>query len=93
MSLYPQKLALTFPTSGGLLVGIVRSRTKATELVRLRELTSGICKDVNNIPIRKKQKVTFIGTERRLKSVLAWQKVTSDGSDYTSLFFLFLFFV
>jgi hypothetical protein len=30
---YPQKLALTSPTSGGPSVGIVRSRTKATELV------------------------------------------------------------
>ena len=29
--LYPQKLALTSPTSGGRSVGIVRSRTKATE--------------------------------------------------------------
>jgi len=29
--LYPQKLALTSPTSGGHCVGIVRSRTKATE--------------------------------------------------------------
>jgi hypothetical protein len=32
-SLYPQKLALTSPTSGGRSVGIVRSRTIATELV------------------------------------------------------------
>jgi hypothetical protein len=31
--LYPQKLALTSPTSSGRLVGIVRLRTKATELV------------------------------------------------------------
>jgi hypothetical protein len=31
--LYSQKLALTSPTSGGRSVGIVRSRTKATELV------------------------------------------------------------
>jgi hypothetical protein len=31
--LYPQKLALTSPTSGGRSVGIVLSRTKATELV------------------------------------------------------------
>jgi hypothetical protein len=31
--LYPQKLALTSPTSGGRSVGIVRSRAKATELV------------------------------------------------------------
>jgi hypothetical protein len=32
---YPQKLALTSPTSGGRSVGIVRSRTKATELLLL----------------------------------------------------------
>jgi hypothetical protein len=31
--LYPQKLALTSPTSGGRSVGIVRSRTEATELL------------------------------------------------------------
>jgi hypothetical protein len=30
-TLYPQKLALTSPTSGGRSVGIVRSRIKATE--------------------------------------------------------------
>jgi len=29
--LYPQKLALTSPTGGGRSVGIVHSRTKATE--------------------------------------------------------------
>ena len=33
--LYPQKLALTSPTGGGRSVGIVRSRTKATELLLL----------------------------------------------------------
>jgi hypothetical protein len=32
-TLYPQKLALTSPTSGGRLVGIVRLRTTATEFV------------------------------------------------------------
>jgi hypothetical protein len=31
--LYLQKLALTLPTSGGRSVGIVRSRTQATEFV------------------------------------------------------------
>jgi hypothetical protein len=31
--LYPDKLALTSPTSGGRSIGIIRSRTKATELV------------------------------------------------------------
>jgi hypothetical protein len=30
---YPQKLALTLPTSSGRSAGIVRSRTKATEFV------------------------------------------------------------
>jgi hypothetical protein len=34
-TLYPQKLALTSPTSGRRSVGIVRSRTKATEFVVL----------------------------------------------------------
>jgi hypothetical protein len=29
--LYPQKLALTSPTSSGCSVGVIRSRTKATE--------------------------------------------------------------
>jgi hypothetical protein len=33
--LHPQKLALTSPTIGGHSVGIVRSRTKATELLLL----------------------------------------------------------
>ena len=33
--LYPQKLALTSPTGGGRSVGIVRSRTSATEFVCL----------------------------------------------------------
>ena len=33
--LYPQKLALTSPTSGGRSVGIVRVRTKATEFLVL----------------------------------------------------------
>jgi hypothetical protein len=32
-SLYQQKLALTSPTSGGRSVGLVRSRTQATEFV------------------------------------------------------------
>jgi hypothetical protein len=31
-TLYPQKLALTSPTSGDRSVGMVRSQTKATEL-------------------------------------------------------------
>jgi hypothetical protein len=37
-TLYPQKLALTSPTSGGRSVGIVHSRNKATELLTFLEL-------------------------------------------------------
>ena len=46
--LYPQKLALTSPTGGGRSVGIVRSRTKATEFslvimkLRLLKLKNGM---------------------------------------------------
>ena len=36
--LYPQKLALTSPTGGGRSVGMVRSRTEATELLLQAEL-------------------------------------------------------
>jgi len=39
-SLYPQKLALTSPTGGGRSVGIVRSRTKATEFCLLLKIAS-----------------------------------------------------
>jgi hypothetical protein len=38
-TLYPQKLALTSPTSGGHSVSIVRSRTQATEFLRRTNLT------------------------------------------------------
>ena len=37
--LYPQKFALTSPTGGGRSVGIVRLRTKATELINSCVLT------------------------------------------------------
>jgi hypothetical protein len=42
-TIYPPKLALTSPTSGGRSIGIVRSRTKATEFSFLivREQHSG----------------------------------------------------
>jgi hypothetical protein len=35
-TLYPQWLALTWPTSGGSSMGVVRSRTKATDLFNLK---------------------------------------------------------
>jgi len=39
--LYPQKVALTSPTGGGRSVGIVRSRTKATEFSLVLVIISG----------------------------------------------------
>jgi hypothetical protein len=42
-TLYPQKLVLTSPTSGDHPVGIVRSRTKATEFVLLLCLPPFFC--------------------------------------------------
>jgi len=36
--LYPQKLALTSPTGGGRSVGIVRVRTKATEVKAITKI-------------------------------------------------------
>jgi hypothetical protein len=41
--LYPQKLALTSPTSCGRSVGIVRSRTQATELVMWHRVEANRC--------------------------------------------------
>ena len=38
--LYPQKLALTSPTGGGRSVGIVRSRTKATEFFFIKFMSN-----------------------------------------------------
>ena len=40
--LYPQKLALTSPTGGGRSVGIVRSRTKATEFSLVLAVLHGL---------------------------------------------------
>jgi hypothetical protein len=41
--LYPQKLALTLPTSGGRSVGIVRSRIKSKELSYVYQWYIQIC--------------------------------------------------
>ena len=47
--LFPQKLALTSPTGGGRSVGIVRSRTKATEFnICINTLHKGEDDDTNN---------------------------------------------
>ena len=47
--LYPQKLALTSPTGGGRSVGIVRSRTKATD----RQSGEGVKRTGNNPELQR----------------------------------------
>jgi hypothetical protein len=42
-TLHPQKLALTSPTSGGRSIGIVRSRTQATEVLRTSVSAATYC--------------------------------------------------
>ena len=49
--LYPQKLALTSPTRGGRFVGIVRSRTKATEFSLVLVTGQEAC-DMSHLHIR-----------------------------------------
>jgi hypothetical protein len=51
--LYPQELALTSPTSGGRSVGIVRSRTKATELVSYNEELRDLYRSPSAVKILK----------------------------------------
>jgi len=57
--LYPQKLALTSPTGGGRSVGMVRSRTKATEFsLVLYIYTNSLQKDLQ-VSEKKMCSVTF----------------------------------
>jgi hypothetical protein len=48
-NLYPQKLALTWSTSGGRSVGIVRSRTQTMDFVVCLSLYRGLRNDVDNM--------------------------------------------
>ena len=59
--LYPQKLALTSPTGGGRSVGIVRSRTKATELY----LFFGNRKNLDEVSLKNgvSRKCFYVGRE------------------------------
>ena len=81
--LYPQKLALTSPTGGGRSVGIVRSRTKATEfslvLFRLNFLTK----------IFHAFLVYFIQTKRHMLPVFGSTAVTVSGWGHTLRCFFF----
>ena len=61
--LYPQKLALTSPTGGGRSIGIVRSRTKATE----RERESLLIKYIKSILWRVAKCLSYMEEARCLK--------------------------
>ena len=80
--LYPQKLALTSPTGGGRSVGIVRSRTQATEfsfflvvvVVVVVVVTKGLKKNLEAIPgkhsVNALQKSAVLGTSHIIWEVL-----------------------
>jgi hypothetical protein len=70
-TLYPQKLTLTSPTSGGRSVGIVRSRTQTTEFlinmyncifVKLYQLHSAVSYTISRLLILGIVKVKFLCT-------------------------------
>ena len=56
--LYPQKLALTSPTGGGRSVGIVRSRTKATEFSFFSDSSKLTVSDSSKLTVSDCSKLT-----------------------------------
>ena len=58
--LYPQKLAITWPTGGGRSVGIVRSRTKATECIYIYVEFSLWVKKIIGYKVIQKQRRPFL---------------------------------
>jgi len=59
--LYPQKLALTSPTGGGRSVGIVRVRTKATELELFSVYQKGVlCFLIHKSYVRSIKRYCFV---------------------------------
>jgi hypothetical protein len=76
--LYPQKLALTSPTSGGRSVGIVRSWTEATELITF-------CKCSKNSATNP----TPVCSHSKIMRILTYMSVVGNGSEisnYTTAF-------
>ena len=59
--LYPQKLALTSPTGGGRSVGVVRSRTEATELSFFDHMVDGRVRQLDSTVVGGK---TFLSPQR-----------------------------
>ena len=66
--LYPQKLALTSPTGGGRSVGIVRSRTKATEFSLVFFYIYTVTKDKDTLVVAGRE----IGLEVNVEKMSIW---------------------
>jgi hypothetical protein len=73
-TLYPQKLALTSPTSGGGSVGIVRSRTQATEVFLI--LRHWRCRP--RVPL--KRRLTFNGLHGVISQETELSIITAVGT-------------
>jgi len=58
--LYSQKLALTSPTGGGRSVGMVRSRTKATEFSLIDIINSEELRNSRKVENQSKFKVFYV---------------------------------
>jgi hypothetical protein len=81
-TLYPQKLALTSPTSGGHLVGIVRSWTQAKEFVRLGEdgdkLLWNVWNYASSRPSLCSHSRRYIRSNSWISSPRSWRKLPTD---------------
>jgi hypothetical protein len=74
-TLYPQKLALTSPTSGGRSVGIVRSRTKAMELVEVKSVGQYVLVSVSHLELMTR----FFFSVRQLWVSWCWAPSLTRG--------------
>ena len=74
--LYPQKLELTSPTGGGRSVGIVRSRTKATEIFFYLIIV------YDNVYVRIRLGWVGLSSEMLFCIALCWVKLGWDGLVY-----------
>jgi hypothetical protein len=72
-NLFPQKLALALPTNGGRSVGIVRSRTKAMELLLLRSTYSpNDWKNPEHLALTFSRSTIVVSSHEALKIVFIW---------------------
>ena len=73
--LYPQKLALTSPTCGGRSVGMVRSRTKATEFsLVFRKVLVEIQVDLQGAGVSYRETIHFVNSknyQEKISRILA----------------------